>query len=174
MQDVSETSKPLQSGYHEMEALQKSILKESFLIRCKDLIESKSPLSISFFIEANNKFPNDPDFLYSEGIFHHLNLDYISAIDCYKKSISIFPTINSLENLAEALTSINRFDEAIETMSKSILIKQSNISSHIRLASILKKKGDTEKALFAINTALKLEPENPEALRILHFIIEAK
>jgi len=173
MQNDSETSKPLQSGYHKNDALQNRILKESFLIRCRDLIESKSLSSISFFIEANNKFPNDPDFLYSEGIFHHINLDYISAIDCYKKSILIFPTTNSLENLAEALASINRFDEAIEALSNSILINQSNISSRIRLASILIKKGDFKKALFEINTALKLAPENPDALRILNFIIEA-
>jgi Tfp pilus assembly protein PilF len=116
--------------------------------------------------EALHKHTNDADIYEARGdVFQQLGELNNSEVN-YKKALEIesdFP--EAMEKLAIVYAKKDDLDKAIELLEKTLSsFPVEYASTHVNLATCYTLKGDTEGAKEELERALKLEPDNLQAL----------
>jgi arylsulfatase A-like enzyme/Flp pilus assembly protein TadD len=92
----------------------------------------------------------------------------------YEKVLQIGPNITALNNLANCLLQIGRYDEAAVHCKKALAIDPNLPQAHYLLGNIYFKKGDAQQAIIQYEKALELKPDFPEARHNLKLAISLK
>lgn len=114
-----------------------------------------------FYENTTKKFPNDFFLFYAKGIAHQHNKQPLEAIDSYCQALGIDPTIaEAFENLAEAQTELELFDDALVSIRAAIALKPQKPIGYARLARILIRLGQYNEAINVATHALNLAPQS--------------
>jgi hypothetical protein len=111
--------------------------------------------------------PKNSQFHYCMGVAFHFDGKLQEAVNCYKHSITLNPNLlEAFENLAEACTELDQFDDALLHIRSAIKLNPVRSSSHLRLARILNRLGKFHDALDAANHAHSLDSNNAAVYKI--------
>lgn len=87
---------------------------------------------------------------------------YAQAIDCYSRSIVLYPTAVAFANRAIAYIKIRRFEEAEYDCNEAINLDDRYVKAYSRRGTARRELGNLLGAMEDIEFALRLEPENKE------------
>lgn len=120
---------------------------------------------LKYLDEAVAAFPNNDDALRVRGL-HYIDADeFEKGLADLMKVLEIKPDdIVAHQAAAQALTSLKKFDEALEHLNKSIDLNDKTGNGYILRARLQAAKGDNAKAEEDLNSALKVNPTNLAAL----------
>ncbi len=120
---------------------------------------------LKFLDQAVAAFPNNDDALRVRGL-HYIDADeYDKGLADLMKVLELKPDdIVAHQAAAQALTSLKKFDEALEHLNKSIDLNDKTGNGYILRARLQYAKGDNAKAEEDLNSALKVNPTNLAAL----------
>src|SRR5262249_59642425 len=90
--------------------------------------------------------------------------DYSNAVDAFKKSITLKPTAEALNNLGFAYHQLQRYPEAITQYQEAIRLNPKSVDVYYGLGISYLHSGDTAKAL---ETEKALQSLDPAAARKL-------
>ncbi|KAJ3333970.1 Sperm associated antigen 1 [Blyttiomyces sp. JEL0837] len=95
--------------------------------------------------------------------------DFEDAIDYYTRSLKILPRANLYTNRAIAYLKVKQFQKAEDDCTAALELNdpQFNFKAYLRRASARTKRGKYLEAITDLNEALKLNPGNAEALKLL-------
>lgn len=90
------------------------------------------------------------------------------AIEMYERSLVLNPNDPIANyNIAVLWNDINQTDKSIFYMEQAIKTYSAFTAARLNLASLYKTKGRTEDAIAQVQEVLKLEPQNPQAQKLL-------
>lgn len=120
---------------------------------------------LKYLDEAIAAFANNDDALRVRGL-HYIDADdYEKGLADLMKVLEIKPDdIVAHQAAAQALTSLKKFDEALEHLNKVIDLNDKTGNGYILRARLQAAKGDNAKAEEDLNAALKVNPTNLAAL----------
>jgi tetratricopeptide (TPR) repeat protein len=105
----------------------------------------------------------DVDSLNSYGFALTKKGDYENALPYFEKALQLKPSFHQLHyNIANALLHLNRFDDAREHFETFLQYHSNYVAALNGNGITLGVSGDTEKAIVQFETALRLEPNNPD------------
>ena len=126
------------------------------------LIEKKQySEACDFYENTIKKFPNDFLLFYAKGIAHQHNKQPLEAINSYCQALEINPMVaEAFENLAEAQTELELFDDALVSIRTAITLKPQKALGYARLARILIRLGQYNEAINIATHALNITPKS--------------
>ncbi len=120
-------------------------------------------------------YPNS-DILYN--IFGAANIalqQFHSAVECYKKAISINPSnIDAHNNLGLALQGKGDLDAAIESYKKVLKIDQDFAEVYYNMGLAFEGKGDPKSAIYSYKKAIRMKPDNADAHNNLGLVFQGE
>ncbi|MBI5049028.1 MAG: tetratricopeptide repeat protein [Deltaproteobacteria bacterium] len=121
------------------------------------------------------RFPNDPFGYNNMGLILEKKEDIASAIKYYQEAIHLKPEYWRFHmHLGNAYGQIGLMTEAISELQIAANLGPSNTESMIMLASLLAKRGETDRVIIIANKVLSIENENAEAYLLLGISYEKK
>lgn len=128
--------------------------------------------------EAVRLDPYNIFFINDLGITFANKGDYLSAIDCYKRSIGIFDKGITRNLLGSALLRMGKLKEAHGELKKSIELEPELADPYFNLGMLYIKINDYERAYEMLDRAFYLSPERPDVaylwLQVVRKIDEMK
>lgn len=86
---------------------------------------------------------------------------YAEAVDCYKKVVKAYPKWSCPHrHMGEALMKMNKDDEAIVALEKSVETRKNHYDAYVWLAKVLVKVGKYDKAEKNLKTAVAVAKKN--------------
>lgn len=125
---------------------------------------------LALLMEATLKdAPNrtiEPGLLnYNIGLINHREGNIDTALEYYQKSAAIYPSYaDTHNNMGTALHKKGQKEEAEIELKKAIRCDEKHIKAHRNLALFSLKDGHLDKAVFWINRALEIAPDNVTVL----------
>ena len=149
-------------------SVQKSNSRNLWLKRGAFLMNAKQYAEASAcYGESLKQYPSDAQLWYCKGVAHHNNNELLQALDCYSRALqSKIDFVEAFENLAEAQSGLFLFDDALLSIQAAIALQPNKAISHTRMARILQRLGQYDEAIEVCTHALRLEPQNPQALMV--------
>jgi len=126
--------------------------------------------AVKNFIEALNIDKTNPEALTQKAKVYSLINNYDAAISLLNEAISDDPSYSPAYNeLAEVYANTKDYSKASEFYAKYIEASEITLEKQKRYASILYINKEYDKAIHILTDVIKVEPENPFAVRILAY-----
>ncbi|KAL4497978.1 hypothetical protein ABPG72_014835 [Tetrahymena utriculariae] len=110
------------------------------------------------FLMALKRNPYDPQALFSIAQAYEALQDYEKASHFYKKCISVNPIASIYKKLADCLLKIDKIEEAIRVLIKSIELDSSYLDSYLLLAKIYESENDESSSIEIYEKYYQIDP----------------
>jgi hypothetical protein len=121
----------------------------------------------STYSSASRIFPKDPLIHYCQGVALQHDGQLLPAVQCYSEALLLKPDfVEAFENLAEAQTELELFDDALISIQAAIKLKPTRALTHSRLARIYVRLRMYNEAIESASHALNLDSKSTTAYLI--------
>ena len=119
----------------------------------------------AMYQEILKKYPDQPDALQFLGLIAHNKNDSQTAINLFRKAISINPfSIDYYVNLGTIYKQLGRLRDALECYQTALQLQPDNAETYNNLGNIYKEQGRMELAKEAFEKAISIKPGFSRAL----------
>ena len=133
--------------------------------------------AIEYLKRYLKKSPKDADAHLKLGLAFLKKGDLKEAVDQFKESINLNPENSEARTLikksifdqANTFFSEGKNDIGMRYLMAYVTINPDDVDTHIILAKEFIKMGSTRNALSSLNTAVSLDPKNPEVVKLLDY-----
>jgi tetratricopeptide (TPR) repeat protein len=106
---------------------------------------------------------NDPDALHLLGVVHQQRGDFDASITLIERAIALRSSAHYHCNLANALTGVGRFEEAVEACRRALALDPRLGMAQSNLGVALRALGRPDPAIAAFRAAIAMQPDRWEA-----------
>ena len=130
---------------------------------------------VEFWSDAAAKSPDSPRAHNNLGLALQRGKQFEEAIACYRRAVELSGENHTdpIQNLANVLASVGRFEEAIGNYGRILREQPDDAKTHYNLAKTLSMQGNLDAAETHYRVALRLEP-NAETHHALAYLLRSK
>ncbi len=154
-----------------------------------EIVDGNYEKASAFYFEGislceEHKLPYSAAIYHTLGVMFHTTDSYENALKYYTIAYASAQETNDLElqkkcliNMGSVNSSLENFEKAKEYMLQSLEIpikKEMDYSTYANLGNLLTKQGNFSEAMYFIEKATEINPENPDSEANLYFLLNSK